>query len=563
MPAPLIALVGRPNVGKSTLFNRLTGLRAALVDPTPGMTRDRKYGRVVKYRNPFRVVDTGGFEENPKENMAALIRGQAMNAIEEADAILFITDAQSGPLLDDWNLVKMLRRTGKPLLIAVNKAEKGFQHAPLEFMEMGCPTVAISATQGRGIQQMVREILKQLRQQGWVFDDEAAASAPSIPQSVTHIPPAESQVDTDSTLSTNLGPDEGQTSETELGRPELTLGTTVDHVMAEQGASTERSNTVESSPSKPDTEAQSTVSSHPEGQTPLMPELDLDTPILVALIGCPNVGKSSLVNRLLKEERQIISDMAGTTRDSVDLPLTGSNGQRYTLIDTAGIRRKSRVSERVEKFSVLAALRSIDRADIAVLALDATREISDQDKRIARHAIEAGRSLLFVVNKWDTVKGGRQEESRMRLLIGDTFPRLAHAPVLFVSAKNGRHCGRILPLARRIVRSARQTIPTGILNRWLADCLAEHPPARTSGKPVKLRYATQVGAAPPSLLLFANRPDGLQPAYFRFLENRLREQFGFNGTPIRIALRKGENPYEPKGKKRRRLQKSHKKRNRR
>ncbi|MBF0588651.1 MAG: ribosome biogenesis GTPase Der, partial [Magnetococcales bacterium] len=358
------------------------------------------------------------------------------------------------------NVIEMVR-TGKPMIIAANKAEKGFENATLDFTEMGCPTVAISAAKGRGVQELMRAILRQLKE---------------------HL---------------------------KLNPPE------------------------EISPEQENEAAENEEQGFP------------DPPIRVAMIGCPNAGKSSLINQILKEDRLITSEVSGTTRDSVDIPLTAANGQRYTLIDTAGLRRKSRVSQRVEKYSVMAALKSIDRTDITVLVLDATRDISDQDKRIARYAEEAGRGLVFVVNKWDTVQGGRREESRMRTVIADTFVRLAHVPILFVSAKNGRHTGRILHTARRVWRSAQLTMGTGAINRWLADCLQEHPPPRTAGKPVKLRYATQVGTAPPSLLIFGNRPDAVPTSYIRFLENRLREQFALAGTPIRIALRGGENPFKP------------------
>ncbi|MBF0401105.1 MAG: ribosome biogenesis GTPase Der [Magnetococcales bacterium] len=467
---PLIALVGRPNVGKSSLFNRLTRSRAALVDDTPGLTRDRQYGAATVGGQSFRVVDTGGFEVVHVESVAAAMREQTLVAIEEADAIIFVTDAQAGPLADDWAVAELLRRSGKPLVCAINKAEgKGGQETALEFHQLGLhPILTISATHAIGLERLI----------GLIFD--------------------------------------------QLGRSEPTLsGLDVEEV--EEGGAD-------------------------------------DEEIRVAVVGCPNAGKSTLINRMLGEERLVVSDMPGTTRDAIDLPVLDGEGRRFVLVDTAGIRKKSRISLRIEKYSVLAAIRAMDRAQVAVLLLDAERGITDQDRRIANLAAEAGCGLVLAVNKWDRVasvpegrrgagSGGRSGGDRKKFLeaVALAFPQFTHAPVLFLSAKTGAGLPSLLPTVFRVWSSNRLRISTGALNRWLTDVTAQHPPPRLGGRIVKIRYATQVSVNPPTFILFTNREVEIHETYRRYLENQLRAQFNFVGASIRIVFRasSGENPYAP------------------
>jgi GTPase len=283
----------------------------------------------------------------------------------------------------------------------------------------------------------------------------------------------------------------------------------------------------------------------PAGESVIVEE---EEDVAVAVVGCPNAGKSSLINALLGENRLVASEVAGTTRDSIDLPFTDAGGRQFTLIDTAGIRRKSRIAMRIEKFSVMAALKAIDRAEIAVLVLDAQREeISDQDRRVATLATGAGCGLVIVVNKWDTVSGGRKAQKDYLRRVEDAFPLFPHAPVLFISAKRGRGIKNLLDTVHRIWRLARQRISTGRLNRWLADAIEKHPPPRRAGRAIKIRYMTQIAIEPPTLLIFANRPDQVHETYRRYLEKQFRESFDFSGVPVRLLFRKGENPFEKSG----------------
>ncbi|MBF0621718.1 MAG: ribosome biogenesis GTPase Der [Magnetococcales bacterium] len=467
---PLIALVGRPNVGKSTLFNRLTRSRKALVDETPGMTRDRQYGRVSWDGFRFRMVDTGGYESDPEESVVDLIREQSLVAMEEADAIILITDGQTGLLSDDLEIAKKLRDHGKLVVCAVNKTEsrhaQGSEH---EFHQLGLgPVVPIAAVHGQGIDKLLRVLHYHLAltHKGGLRGDQSAE------------PPAKSKR-----------------------------------------------------------------------------ERDEDAPIRVAVVGCPNAGKSSLINQLVGEQRVVASDLPGTTRDAVDIPLTDKEtGQAFTLVDTAGIRRRSRVSMRIEKFSVLMALKALQRADVAVLMLDAERGITDQDKRIAGYAMDRGCGILVAVNKWDLKhgQGRRNVESEFRQELEIALPRLmSHAPLLFISAKTGRQTGRILPQLVKIYQASCQRLGTGVLNRWLQSVVESHPPPRVAGgRLLKLRYMTHVAERPPALVMFANLPAKLPESYKRYLENRFRASFGFEGVPLRFLFRKGENPFEPQPKRR-------------
>ncbi|MBF0162742.1 MAG: ribosome biogenesis GTPase Der [Magnetococcales bacterium] len=472
---PLIALVGRPNVGKSSLFNRLTRTRAALVDDTPGLTRDRQYGTATVAGRSFRVVDTGGFEQTVEASVTAAMREQTLVAIEEADGIIFVADAQSGPLADDWAVAELLRRSGKPLVCAINKAEgKTGQERALEFHCLGLhPLLMISATHAMGMESLINQLFQQ-----WQGATEATAEA----------------------------------AEEEAGE-----------------------------------------------DAPVPPE---EEDVRVAVVGCPNAGKSTLLNRILGESRLVVSDMPGTTRDAIDLPVQDDKGRRFILVDTAGIRKKSRISLRIEKYSVLAAIRAMERAQVAILVLDAERGITDQDRRIANLAAEAGCGLLLAVNKWDMMQRAavvqqRETGERSRRGSGEkqfleavqqAFPQFTHAPVLFVSAKSGLGMRALLPTALRVWESNRLRISTGALNRWLNEATTQHPPPRLGGRVVKIRYATQVAVNPPTLVLFTNREVEVQESYRRYLENQLRSHFAFVGATIRILFRasSGSNPYAPK-----------------
>ncbi|MBF0610931.1 MAG: ribosome biogenesis GTPase Der [Magnetococcales bacterium] len=447
---PLIALVGRPNVGKSTLFNRLTRTRRALVDDTPGLTRDRQYGTANLGGQHFRVVDTGGFLADPGETMASLIRQQALVAVEEADAILLVADGRDGPMPDDHFIAELLRRSGKPVVCAVNKSEGNTRETlALQFHELGlAEVIPISAAHGLGMDELLAALSRGLELPEEVEDAPADA-----------------------------------------------------------------------------------------------------TTIRVAVVGSPNAGKSSLINRLLGEERLVTSDIPGTTRDAVMLPYTDKKGRPFELVDTAGIRRKARIALRVEKYSVIAALKAMDQAHVAILVLDALRGITVQDLRIASHALEAGCGLILAINKWDLVVAEHDLAMRnYRQAIHESFPRFTHAPVVFCSAVKGLRIHKLTELASQVWENHQRRVATSPLNRWLEEALNKQPPPRISGgRVIKFRYATQVAVGPPTLTVFTNFPEDVPDSYQRYLENQLRQSFPLSGTPVRLFFRRShDNRYDGK-----------------
>ncbi|MDI9260851.1 ribosome biogenesis GTPase Der [Alicyclobacillus sendaiensis] len=434
MALPVVAIVGRANVGKSTLFNRLVGRRVSIVEDTPGVTRDRIYGKSEWNGVPFRVIDTGGIEMDEEDEMGNLIRVQAQIAIDEADVILFVVDGREGVTQADEHVAQVLRRAHKPVVLGVNKIDHVEQHAlSYEFYRLGFgEPIPFSAEHGKGTGDLL---------------DAVVARLPIA---------AEDQEDDDA--------------------------------------------------------------------------------IRIAFIGRPNVGKSSLVNRLLGEERVMVSPVAGTTRDAVDTPLE-RDGQAYVLVDTAGIRRKGKVYERIEKYSVLRALRALDRADVAFVVLDAQTGIVEQDKRVAGYALDAGCAIAFVVNKWDAIEKDDKTAHRFEQKIRDEFPFLRFAPVIFVSALTGQRVSRLLDVAKEIAEYHAMRVPTSTLNRVLADAQMSVSPPSKGGRRLRIYYGTQVSVKPPTFVIFVNDAELSHFSYERYLENQLREAFGFRGTPIRIVLR--------------------------
>ncbi len=437
---PIVAIVGRPNVGKSTLFNRYAGRRRALVEDQPGVTRDTLAVEVEVERRRILLVDTAGLDPAPDQGMEAAVQAQAWAAVEAADAILFLVDGRSGVLPEDESLAQTLRRAAKPVVLAVNKIDLP-QHAPLtaDFHRLGFePVQGVSAEHGTGSWEALEELVSRL--------------------------PAESP--------------------------------------AAAGA---------------------------EG-------------LRVALVGRPNVGKSSLANRLLGSERVVVSETPGTTRDAVDVRLE-RNGRIFTLIDTAGLRRPGRRAQAVERGSALMTARSLSRAQVALVVVDAEEGFGQQDAKVARLAREQGCATAVLANKWDRVSrdddAGRASRVREEIARGLRF--MADAPVLAVSARTGASVGRILPLAEKLARIGEREIPTAELNRWLEQATGRHDPAMAQRgrrkRPLKFFYATQTGVRPPTFVLFCTDPSAVQPAYRRFLENRLRDAFDLAGTPVRLVLR--------------------------
>jgi GTP-binding protein len=450
LPRPLLAIVGRPNVGKSTLFNRLCGGHHAIVEDEPGVTRDRRYGDADWNGRLFRVVDTGGLDlAAAKPSEATLARGivrQAMKAVEEADLILFLCDARQGILAQDREAADVLRKSGKPLLWVANKVDREKDEAQvMALYEIGADqALGISAQHGRGIAELCDAIVERLPQ------------APHISE--------------------------------------------------------------------------------------LEEEDDATRPIRLALVGRPNAGKSSLINRFVGEERMLVDAEAGTTRDPVDTPVE-LEGRRYLLIDTAGIRRRSKVHAPMEKIAVAMAEKAINRCDVCVLMIDAAGGVAEQDAKVAGMCEEAGRALVICFNKLDLVDEKQQEKLREDLNRQLQF--VPWAKVVFASALTGKGLKRVLDAVQHAYAAYTRRVSTGELNRWFEGIVERHPPSLYHGHPIRLYFIQQPQSRPPTFLLSVNHPEGVHFSYRRYLANQLRENFGLDGTPVRLVFRARGEKHRP------------------
>lgn len=435
MSRPLVAIVGRPNVGKSMLFNKLCGKRLSIVEDTPGVTRDRLYAECEWCGRVFNIVDTGGIEPAADTEILAFMREQAQIAIEAANVIVLVTDIRIGVTAADKDVANLLKRSRKPVVLAVNKADSTGAPDPMlyEFYELGLgDPIAVSAIHGHGTGDLLDECLKSF-------------------------PPQDE--------------DEGE-----------------------------------------------------------------DDVIKVAVIGKPNVGKSSLINHILGEKRVIVSDVAGTTRDAVDTPFENRYG-KYVFIDTAGIRRQSKVEERVEKFSVMRAQLAVERADVCLIMIDARDGVTEQDTKIAGMAHEAGKASIVIANKWDLVEKETGTMEKLRKSIMGDLSFMSYAPILFISALTGQRMDRIFELINFANDQNTMRITTGMLNNVLADAQARMQPPTDKGRKLKIYYMTQTGVRPPNFVVFCNSRELFHFSYQRYLENQIRATFGLEGTPIRMVIR--------------------------
>ena len=435
MSRPLIAIVGRPNVGKSMLFNKLIGQRLSIVEDTPGVTRDRLYAPCEWRGRSFDLVDTGGIEPSTDSEILLFMREQAQIAIDAADVIVLVTDIRTGVTAADEDVAAMLQRSRKPVVLAVNKADSTGSPDPAlyEFYSLGLgDPIAVSAIHGHGTGDLLDACME-------------------------HFPPEDEDEDEDDV-------------------------------------------------------------------------------IRVAVIGKPNVGKSSLVNRILGEKRVIVSDVAGTTRDAVDTPFENESG-RYIFIDTAGIRRKSKVEERVEKFSVMRAQLAIERADVCLILIDGRDGVTEQDTKIAGLAHEAGKASIIVVNKWDLVEKETGTMEKMRKDIARDLGFMSYAPILFISALTGQRTDKLFALINRVNEQSSMRIPTGQLNNVLADAQMRVQPPTDKGRRLKIYYMTQTGIRPPCFVIFCNSKELFHFSYQRYIENQIRSVFGLEGTPIHLIIR--------------------------
>ncbi len=471
----VVAIVGRPNVGKSTLFNRLAGKRLAIVDDTPGVTRDRRETRAQLGDLVFALIDTGGLEEAADASLAGRMRAQTARAIDGADLVLFLVDARAGILPADRHFADWLRRSGKPTVLVANKAEgRGGDAGIYDAFSLGLgDPVPVSAEHGDGLGELIEAMRPHL-------EPEAA-------------PPDESDDPFDAAMSEAIED-------------------------AVRGAADETGAGADG-----DTEAG-------------------DGPIAVAIVGRPNVGKSTLVNRLLGEERMLTGPEAGITRDAIAVDwLYG--GRRLRLIDTAGLRRRARVAERLERMSGGEALRALRFAEIVVLVLDATVGLDRQDLTIARQVVEEGRALVIAANKWDAVDDKARTRKSLEDRLERSLPQARGVPLISIAAAKGQGVDRLMKSLFEVYEAWNRRVPTADLNRWLSALTERHPPPRAAGGAVKVRYLTQIKIRPPTFALFLNRPRDLPEAYLRYLANGLRETFGLDGVPLRLVMRKGDNPY--------------------
>lgn len=435
MSKPVVAVVGRPNVGKSTLFNKLIGQRLSIVDDTPGVTRDRIYGECEWKNRKFSLVDTGGIEPDSSDVILSQMRMQAQLAIDAADVIILVTDVRTGLVATDADIAAMLLKSGRPVIVCVNKCDS-VGDPPADFYEfynlgLGDP-IQVSSVHGHGTGDLLDAVLE-------------------------HLPPEEEE-------------DE-------------------------------------------------------DGET-----------IRVAIIGKPNVGKSSLVNRISGENRCIVSDIAGTTRDAIDTEIENEFG-KFVLIDTAGLRRKNKVEDAIEKYSNLRAQMAIERADVCAILIDAEVGFTEQDSKVAGLAHEAGKGCVIVVNKWDAIEKDQNTMSEFRKKLEKDFSFMSYAPFVFISAKTGQRIDRLFELIKHVASSNSMRIPTGMINDVLAQAVARVQPPTDKGKRLKIYYMTQASTRPPTFVCFVNSAELFHFSYQRYLENRIRETFGMEGTPIRFIIR--------------------------
>ena len=516
---PVVAFVGRPNVGKSTLFNRVVGDdRAAIVEDRARTTRDRLYGHAEWNGRRFVVVDTGGLEISPGDPIEEQVQLQARLAINEADVIVFLVDAATGPTPADQDAAEMLRRATKPVLVAANKADNPRREMDAtEFFAFGWEdTFAISASHGRGVADLLDAVV-------WAMPPE-----------------------TEQEIARKAREDEAEAWAKEMARAKPTpyvvgdpTNPTDDEDGEEDGEGDDAGDAGDAPGSVED------VSKRWDAAM----AADSDEPPAIAFVGRPNVGKSSLLNALIGDNRMIVSDIPGTTRDAIDTTIPWGRSE-VVLIDTAGIKKRGRVANgpAAEKYSTMRALKAISRADVAVLILDAHDGLTAQDAHVAGYVIEEGRGLIIAVNKWDIVEDKTHKSfDEFVAKLRRELPFIDYAPIVSISALTGQRVQRVLELAVDVWGERRKRIGTGELNRLIAASVERNPPAVVHGKRAKIRYATQAGVAPPTFVLFATDPASIHFSYRRYLENRIREAYGFDGTPIRLVFREQVREKRPKG----------------
>jgi GTPase len=530
---PLVAVVGRPNVGKSTLFNRLVGGRPALVHDTPGLTRDRRYGDVDYFGRKFRLVDTGGLDpEAERDIIGAGIHRQALRAIEEADAVLLIVDAKAGIAPLDRDIAKRLRATGRPIFLIVNKVDHAVRDELVpEFFAMGLgQPYPVSASHGRGIDDLLTAVCEKL-EIAQVFEAVTAEEL-ERPRFVSKAQRNDAYENARAAVDAADDYDYGDERNASDAETENTSGVEVanedDQVIEYDAADID----IETAP------IAGTDTSTGRAANWRASRHDPNRPLRVTFVGRPNAGKSSLTNRLLGEERSLVHDVAGTTTDPVDSEFSIGSKQ-YVLVDTAGMRRKAKIDEDIERIAVSMAIGQIERADVVVLVIDAAAGPSEQDARLLGMIEKAGRAVVIAMNKSDLVTGQLAKDD-LAQTIKDEFHFLPWAPVVNLSAVRGDGVDRLMDVVNQVAVEHQRRIPTAQINRFFAEVCEVMPPPVYRGRNVRIYYLTQATSRPPTFLLWANSPQGISPQYKRFVVNRLRERYGFKGTPIRMIMRAKE-----------------------
>lgn len=509
-----MAIVGRPNVGKSTLFNRLAGRRLSIVEDLPGVTRDRLYADAVWEDDDgedvrYTIIDTGGFEADPETKLFAGIRTQAQIAVQEADVVMMLVDARAGPVPADREVASILRKSGRPVICAANKTDGPKQESyATEFYELGVEEVhPVSASHGIGVGAMLdalfarvdKDLIEQGKEAQRLFEaEDAGLGIEALDEALAE-------------------------AEDELGLDEDWVDEDDDDIEASDGQDGEE-----------DADEDDDIAARADERA--VPIVALPEVLRIAVIGKPNAGKSSFVNKLLGTDRHLVSDLPGTTMDAVDSFLE-HGGRNYRFIDTAGIRRKRSIDKQVEKYAVVSALRGLDRCDIAILLIDAIKGMTEQDLKVAAFAHDKGRAIIICVNKWDLAREAGMDAQEVALKIRDRAAFLSYAPIRFISAKTGRRVFDVLDTCADVAEQFFTRVPTSAVNRCVETAIRAHAPPVRAGRRVKIYFGTQVRTAPPTFVLATNDVDGVHFSYQRFLQNQFRDTFGFEGTPIRIFLR--------------------------
>lgn len=541
LKTPIIAIVGRPNVGKSTLFNRVLGEKRAVVEDIPGVTRDRNYAYIEKYAIDCMIVDTGGFDKlSERDNIQQQVVDQALAAVEEADIILAVFDGQDGLHPGDEEVVSILRRYDKPTIYLVNKVD-GIELSGVtaEFYQLGISEIEhASALHGRGVNDIIKLCLKTLPNYKALVDSakakrekEKLAAQIEIERNRKYIEEVAELIKNEEAIAKGAEDKPKEDSKEEEKVEEEQFFAPV-FFEGDDAKKYEK----EFSVKKP-------VKAHgnlalKEEQEPL-PEIDYNdlTNIRIAIVGKPNVGKSTLLNTLTGEKRALTSPEAGTTRDPLDVLIT-REGIDYRIVDTAGLRKQGRISERIEKLSAMRSIRAISECDVALIVMDAEQGPTEQDAKIIGLAHDQGKGIVLVVNKWDKITKNHKSVKEFEQKLRDTFKFATYAPIVYISALSGKRCPKVITTANMVANQRNMRIPTSRLNRTLQKAFRRKSPAFYRGREVKLYFAAQVSTSPPRLALFLNFPKEIHFSYLRYLKNNVRREFGFIGTDVKFSLRK-------------------------